>query len=145
MLLYFKVNVYYYFFKENFLFKIYSFHLAKYFYNKTISMKKTVFFLLSNLYCFILFAQNSKAPAYPLITHDPYFSIWSNSDELMKSQTKHWTGVDHSLIGMIQVDNQTYRFLGDESPRFETILPANDVLNFDANYTETEPSADWIS
>lgn len=108
-------------------------------------MKKIVISLLSSLYCILSFAQSTKAPSYPLITHDPYFSIWSNSDELMKSQTKHWTGVDHALIGMIQVDNETYRFMGEETPHFETVLPASDVSNFEVNYTETEPSADWFN
>lgn len=106
-------------------------------------MKKIVISLLSSLYCFLSVAQSTKAPSYPLITHDPYFSIWSNTDELTKSSTKHWTGADNSLIGMIKVDNEIYRFLGEESPRFESILPASDISNFEANYTETEPTNDW--
>ncbi|ULT39148.1 DUF4964 domain-containing protein [Niabella defluvii] len=67
--------------------------------------------------------QDRKAPAYPLITHDPYFSIWSFSDEAMASPTKHWTGTDHSLTGFVKVDNKVYRFLGKEAKTYKVLLP----------------------
>ncbi|MET3126495.1 hypothetical protein ABID42_001597 [Arcicella rosea] len=108
-------------------------------------MKKLILFGLILCKTAFTFAQSTKAPAYPLITHDPYFSIWSNSDNLNASPTKHWTGTDHSLIGMLKVDGQTYRFLGAPSTNYSSILPAGDEVNYTAKYTETKPSEDWMN
>ena len=108
-------------------------------------MKKIVLILLALFIIMAGFAQSTKAPAYPLITHDPYFSIWSTTDELTASPTKHWTGADHSLIGMIKVDGETYRFMGNVGQVYKTILPAGDEVNYEAAYTEDQPADGWMN
>ncbi len=53
-----------------------------------------------------------KLPAYPLITVDPFFSIWSKSDKLYDSNTVLWCGLKKELTGKINVDGRIYRFMG---------------------------------
>lgn len=88
-------------------------------------------------------AQQSKAPSYPLITHDPYFSIWSNTDNLNQSTTTHWTGADQAMTGLIQVDGKTYSFLGNSDKTYKTVLAAADEKKYNFNYTETAPATGW--
>lgn len=54
----------------------------------------------------------TRLPAVPLITHDPMFSIWSNTDVPTGEDTTHWTGIKKKLRGVITVDGVRYRFLG---------------------------------
>ena len=88
-------------------------------------------------------AQQQLAPAYPLIAHDPYFSIWSFSDRLNASVTKHWTGAEQSLTGLLKVDDSVYRFLGAAETRYRTILPATDEEAYSCKYIFIQPAAGW--
>jgi hypothetical protein len=58
-------------------------------------------------------AASLRAPATPLVVHDPYFSIWSISDRLTDGPTQHWTGAVQELNGIVRIDGKNYRYLGD--------------------------------
>lgn len=91
------------------------------------------------------FAQQQQlAPSYPLITHTPYFSIWSNTDQLTDGSTVHWTGKHQSMIGILQVDQKFYRFMGKEVKAYETIAAAGDEKSdISVKYTTRKPQGDW--
>jgi hypothetical protein len=56
---------------------------------------------------------NLRPPSTPLVVHDPYFSIWSNTDRLTGGQTRHWTGARQEMVGIVRVDGKNYRYLGE--------------------------------
>ena len=62
-----------------------------------------------------------RTPATPLVVHDPYFSIWSDSNRLTDGPTRHWTGVTHGLNGIVRVDGKNYRYLGDADRRIPAL------------------------
>ena len=53
-----------------------------------------------------------RMPAYPLVTIDPYFSIWSPADNLNDKQTVQWTGMQTRLIGTAVVGGEEFVFMG---------------------------------
>ena len=53
-----------------------------------------------------------RAPAVPIITVDPYFSVWSEDDRLNVKPLVHWTGKSNSIIGLVMIDGTEYLFLG---------------------------------
>ncbi|MBE6740611.1 MAG: DUF4965 domain-containing protein [Ruminococcaceae bacterium] len=54
-------------------------------------------------------------PAIPLITVDPYFSVWSKKGDLNGPfRTMHWTGSDNTITGTVIIDGAEYTFIGQK-------------------------------
>lgn len=78
-----------------------------------------------------------RPPAIPLITIDPYFSVWSVNDKLTDAYTAHWTGRPITIKGFATVDGQKYRFIGTDFPHDQSgkgvccDIPAMEQTAFD--------------
>lgn len=86
-----------------------------------------------------------RAPAYPLITIDPYTSGWSFNDNLYDGPIRHWTGQDQQLIGVVQVDGQNFRFMGEEKVPMQLIVPTYEKEHWAAHYTINAPKGEWTN
>ena len=73
-----------------------------------------------------------RAPAYPLITIDPFFSVWSAADKLTDETTSHWTGKPNSIIGKAFIDGEVFRFIGKDDS-----IPAMEQISADCNAFST--------
>ncbi|MBR2351024.1 MAG: DUF4964 domain-containing protein, partial [Clostridia bacterium] len=72
-----------------------------------------------------------RAPAYPLITVDPFFSIWSTDASPCAVNTTHWTGKKNSIIGSVTIDGEECIFLGyvRDKKKFRTVDVDVDALS----------------
>ena len=76
-----------------------------------------------------------RPPAIPLITIDPYFSVWSK-DALHSCKPFHWTGSPNAIQGLITVDGATRRFMG-KSENESDAIPALPQVSMDLDACST--------
>ncbi|MBE6999104.1 MAG: DUF4965 domain-containing protein [Ruminococcaceae bacterium] len=76
-----------------------------------------------------------RAASIPLITHDPFFSVWSAADKLNDADLVHWSGIRQKIRGYLVVNGKTYCFMGD--PEFLEALPqvSLDITATSTTYT----------
>lgn len=77
--------------------------------------------------CISAFGQQHRAPAVPLVTNDPFFSLWSMSNKLTDTPVKHWTEVAQPMLGVIRIDGKTFRWMG-AAPRGYFGMPAVEAM-----------------
>jgi Domain of unknown function (DUF4965)/Domain of unknown function (DUF5127)/Domain of unknown function (DUF1793)/Domain of unknown function (DUF4964) len=84
-------------------------------------------------------AETFRPPAVPLVTFNPYLSIWSEADHLTDKNTQHWTHREHSLASLIRIDGKAYRLMGAEPanvPAFTQVslqvTPLRSIYEFEA-------------
>ncbi|WP_223648817.1 glutaminase family protein [Hymenobacter psoromatis] len=105
--------------------------------------KAIVVLTLSTLGAGAARAQTLRPPAYPLVTHTPYFSVWAFQDTLAAGPTRHWTGAPQSLEGVVRVDGRAYQFLGQAPPQYRALIPTAAERPYAARYTFAAPAAGW--
>lgn len=85
-----------------------------------------------------------RAPAYPLITIDPYTNGWVFGDTLYNYPVSHYNGRIFPLIGIIRVDGKSLRFMGvEENLTAELVAPIAEQGVWEGRYTFTEPTGNW--
>ncbi len=94
-------------------------------------------FLTSLVLVSCTWAADLRPPAAPLVTHDPYFSVWAFKDALNADPTRHWTGKVQSISSIVRIDGKIYRVMGSEphdAPALAqtgvTVLPTRTIYRF---------------
>jgi hypothetical protein len=99
---------------------------------------RPLLFLAAALGSLTASAQPFRPPSVPLVTFDPYLSIWSPADHLYDRPTQHWTRREHSLVSLVRVDGQVFRLMGtdpDDAPALPQVglkvTPTRSIYDFE--------------
>lgn len=76
-----------------------------------------------------------RPPATPLITSDPFFSVWSETDALNASDTVHWTGRTIALRCTVKVGDRVYGVMGRNEGTLAARQVGSDMDAFSSYYT----------
>lgn len=89
-----------------------------------------------------------RPAAVPLITVDPFFSIWSCNDALYASPTEHWSGRPCPIVAGVFVDNEFYSVSGFDIDgrlvqrriyqRSVEITPTSSIYKFENEWVKLE-------
>ncbi len=101
-------------------------------------MKKFLLLAAASLMALAGSTQTFRPPAVPLVTCEPYLSIWSGADHLTDRATEHWTKHEHSLVSLIRVDGQSFRIMGNDPTNVPplpqvnlTVTPTRSIYDFE--------------
>lgn len=78
-----------------------------------------------------------RPPAVPLVTHDPYLSLWSCGDTLNGVETAHWTRTLQPLNSMVRINGEAFRLMGTQPEEVRampqtrvSVLPTRTIYEF---------------
>lgn len=68
--------------------------------------------ILAILACVVFRVLAFRAPSVPIVSSDPFFSIWSGADVPTEVDTEIWHGAKQPISVVIELDGVSYRLLG---------------------------------
>lgn len=119
-------------------------------------MKKILTLLLTGMFCLgNMSAQQPeyftpykeialRLPSVPLLVNDPYFSFWSPYNKLNDGTTRIWYGQEKSMDGLLRVDGEVYRFMGQEKDvLLKSVAPMGNKGAWSAKIKYSNPGDGW--